>query len=241
MATLLRRRGTGAKITVGGGAFNPLTQVTALHAVWASDPSWSNPGDGNPVDSWRNQSGGGDPASTSTARPIYRASVASLNNRPAVEFDGSNDFSAVDISDVNQIFKVVFVGGLISGTTQKGLIGFGAAVGSGIGTSSGDVYTLNVNGSGVISADTSDTTTSVWRATCNSTTSELWRDEVSIATGIVGTGAMSWFKLGCQGSTSTHARFGNCYIAFCGIYDGATSDASLSTLCDDLQTYYGTP
>ncbi len=71
----------------GSATFDP-SLITWYAAWWASDPLWSNPGDGNLVSSWRDLSGNARDVTqgNSTYQPTYRASYASLNNQPAVEF-----------------------------------------------------------------------------------------------------------------------------------------------------------
>lgn len=74
-------------------AYNPLTAVTWAKAFWASDPSWSNPGNGNGVSSWRNGGSiaGDATQATGSKQPTYAAAATHLNNRPAVDFDGVDD------------------------------------------------------------------------------------------------------------------------------------------------------
>jgi hypothetical protein len=68
-------------------SFDPLADVGWAAAFWAGDPGWSNPGDGNPVGTWDDGTGNGyDVTASGGSRPTYRATVASLNNKPAVEF-----------------------------------------------------------------------------------------------------------------------------------------------------------
>lgn len=99
---------------VGGGApaFNPLTDVTWAAVYWASDPGWTPPADGAAVSSWSDGSGNSrtQAQATSGLRPLYRASVTNLNNRPAVEFDGVDDVTTNTSGfTVAQPFTVVAV------------------------------------------------------------------------------------------------------------------------------------
>lgn len=75
------------------GAVSPLTPVTWAAAFWADDPSWSNPGDGNAVSSWRDGSGNGNTLAqgTGSKQPLFRSSVTNLNGKAGVDFDGTDD------------------------------------------------------------------------------------------------------------------------------------------------------
>lgn len=84
----------------------------AWHAAfWADDPSWTNPGDGNTVGSWRDYSGNGRTASqgTGSQQPLYRATTAALNGRPSVEFDGVDDRLLASWSSVGQPVSLVLI------------------------------------------------------------------------------------------------------------------------------------
>lgn len=222
--------------------WDPRTQVTALHVMWASDPDWTNPGDGNPVDSWRNHSGGGDPANTLTARPTFRASIAALNNRATIEFaSASSQWLHVDVANIAQTWKVVIVGKAGTVGTGERFVGFGAAAAACVGDTNANAWSFNTQGT-LLTGGTSDTNAHVFRATAAGASSQLWVDESSVASGNAGSSSVVWLSIGAgnNGGASPTA-FLNGHVAFVGIYAGATSDASLSALCDDLQTYYGTP
>jgi hypothetical protein len=222
------------------GGFNPLTQVTALHAMWAGDPSWSNPGDGNAVTSWRNESGGGDPAAAGAARPIYRATVAGLGNKPAIEFDTATQQDLyVDVADTAQVFKLVVVAlaSTVSGNPMIVGNAQGAANGLRIITTGTD-WRLNWGNS--VSGGTPDTNGHVLRVTLDGVSSQLWVDEVSQFTGNAGTQSLTALLIGA-GATATpvFSNWFDGYIAFVAYYAGATSDGDLTTLCNDLKSHYG--
>jgi hypothetical protein len=237
MSLMLRRRNILPRQIVV--SFNPLTQVTALHAVWAGDPSWSNPGDGNAVSSWRNQSGGGDPAqATGGAQPLYRSSVSQLGNRPAVEFDGSDDCLVFDIADVAQSFKVLAVFRFPSlPGSLRGIVGFGSGAAHGLSYSTTPAWRANAGSA--IEGGTPNTSGHVLQATLNGASSSVTLDGSNVASGGAGSNSMSWLKLGCLGSGATNASFGAVQLAFYGVYAGATSDVTLAQLATDLKTHYG--
>lgn len=223
--------------------FNPLTQVTALHAVWLGDPAWTNPGDGNPIDSLRNQSGGGDPASSGTNRPTFDAVNPAYNNRATAHFDAaSSQRLGVEITDISQAYKLIVVGNLGNTGVAERLIspGLATAANGGIGDNNSGSFTF---GSGSLVNDgASDHNPHVFRATLNGASSQLWIDEVSAATGNANTTGFRYFAIGAAATlTPAYSVFLNGDIAFVGVYDGATSDAALAQLCEDLASYYGTP
>jgi len=73
--------------------FNPLS-IAWDHLFWAEDPAWTPPANGVGVASWRNSGVQAVAATQGTGanQPIYRANYAALANRPAIEFDGTDDF-----------------------------------------------------------------------------------------------------------------------------------------------------
>lgn len=73
------------------------------YAYWADDPLWANPGNGNAISSWRDA---GPTSShlvqaTGSKQPIFRSSVAGLNNRAGIDFDGVDDILAVSTNMEN--------------------------------------------------------------------------------------------------------------------------------------------
>jgi hypothetical protein len=229
-----------------GSTFNPLTQVAAIHALWADDPAWSRPSDGAAVSSWRNESGAGDPAqATGADQPTMRYSVAGLNNRGAVEFDGVTQFLNVDPSNTGHPWKAILVGKYTStASNNKRWIGWGnsATDGFGVNSTGGGQWHLN-NGAGAASATVKDANAHVFRMTVGSIAegSELWMDETSIMSAVnQGSNNFNQLRIGATGST-TGALFAAVQIGFYAIYSNATSNTDLATLCDALQVYYATP
>lgn len=82
------------QIAKGSNAtFDPLTDVSWTMGIWADDPDWTSPGDGNAL---VNGTGirdfmGSNHMSVVNNTPLFRASVAALNNHGAIEFDGVNE------------------------------------------------------------------------------------------------------------------------------------------------------
>lgn len=203
--------------------------------MWASDPAWANPGDGGAVASWRNGgSVGGNPTqAVAAAKPTFRASVAALNGRAAVEFDGGDGLD-VDVADIAQPFKVVAVikaGGL---GVARGFLGL-VASGERCGVTSTDLWIANA--SAALTGGAVNTNGHVYRATYNSpTNSQLVLDETVLATGDAGPNGLQRFQPGTNGA-GTAQWLG--HIAFIGVYAGTVADASLTTVARGLGRFYG--
>lgn len=217
----------------------------ATHACWAADPDWSNPGDGNAVSSWRNKSGGGDPAqATGANQPIWRAAVSVLGGRSAVQFDGSNDVLDFDIANISQPFKLLAVFASTSGA--DGVAGRSLGIGDSLGfggllENAANKWGVQVGGTAVVAPTaTVDTNPHVMRATVNGASSQLWLDGTSLATGTVGLDACARFTLGA-GSTAaaSFASFFKGYLAFAAIYASSVADADLLALERAFGSYHG--
>lgn len=224
------------------GAFNPLTQVTPLHAWWADDPLWTNPGDGVAVTSVRNSSGGGDPTQGSAGfKPLFRASVSQLGNRAALEFDGVDDRLIVDITDQAEPFKGISVHRML-GTPANTTNPLGTGSGSGGFTINGsNVFGIS-NGTIVGGTTGRDTVGRVHRgrfaSTANGGSDLFLNGTQDVTAGGAGASSLTWFKVGCSGATTTHGRFANCQVAFQAFYSDATSNTDLAQLAADLKSYY---
>lgn len=218
--------------------FNPwdVAYPTPLHAVYASDPAWGNPGDGNGVSSWRNQSGGGNPAqATGALQPIYRSSVAGLNNKPAVEFTAaSTQWLDTDITDIAQTFKVLMIVLLKTTAAQCFLARGSGSNGGGLRVTAGPLYRTSW-GANLDGGVPTTAAPKALRATLNGVSSVLRVNNSSVASGSAGTQVLARFTLGVGYDGTTPATYANAYIAYCGIYAGATADADLLTLENALR------
>lgn len=227
-----------AKRTTGAPVFNPLTQVTALHAYWLSDPSWTPPSDGGTITSVRDGAGGTDLISGSAT---YRASASSMGNRPVAEFNGLSDSLFNNITTINQSFKVVCLHRLMNTTFggSAGVYGIGGATNRGMSYSSNaGVVRINA-GTALLGGAAPDTTGHSHRATFNGASSQIWHDGVSQGSGNAGTNGASRISMGSAIGGGLPAVFAPVQIGFLGFYDGATSDTALAQLASDLRSYYG--
>jgi hypothetical protein len=89
-AGILQQQGGG-----GGGGFNPQTAFSWHSLFWAEGSQFEALGtaDAATVETWPNETAETDATqSTGTARATYRASVAKFNSKPAMDFDGGDNY-----------------------------------------------------------------------------------------------------------------------------------------------------
>lgn len=96
--------------------YNPLS-IEWSNAWWASDPTWTPPANAAAVTTWTPAAGAVNlTQATSTKRPLFYTSVAALNNKPGISFDGTDDVLAGVVTTVAS-FSVVVVA-----TSTEGLL-----------------------------------------------------------------------------------------------------------------------
>lgn len=219
IGTALRRTGSG---------FNPLTAIAWEAAGWASDPAWTNPGNGNAVSSWRNggsRAGAGDFAqATGNRQPLFRSSVAGLNGQPALDFDGVNDYiQTANFSSALTTAATMVVIGKRNGATN-------IANGRLADTSEAATYTtlianqistgrIGAYASGYFSGTgpTQDTAAHLFRLYVNGASSVLAVDTTTVS-GTLSTSNCAY--LGTGGRKSLDDANLDSSIAFVGLYAG---------------------
>lgn len=226
-------------------AISPLNMVPFMHALWADDPLWVRPADGAPVDYWRNAANAGNPTGTGATRPTMRYSVATLNNRAAIEFNGAaTQWLDVDIENEAQPMKIVIVANSTGGTGIRQLMGR-AVGGGGIGLDSSSK--LRIHFSTLLTGVTTVSSPAghILRVEANGATSKGYIDGVLDITGNANTGGVGNLAVGASSDAAippAHIQFWTGNIAFLGIYDGATTpDSELQKLENWLGYYYATP
>ncbi len=217
--------------------------ITWAHSLWASDPSWTPPADGAAVTSWRNNSGGGDPAAAGGVRPTYRASVPVYNYKPTVEFDrASSQVLDVDITDVAQPYSVVVIGNT-SGATNAAerLTGQGTATAAGMGDSSGNVYSF-ASTTPTISGSACNSLPHLFRGYASGATSLLAVDG-TVQAGPANAGATAMTRLCVGAGAAAGPAFNNYlagHLAFVGVFAGdVAADAGWSDFKVFARTFYG--
>lgn len=212
--------------------------VTWLHRMWADDPSWTNPGDGNLVDSWRNASGGGDPAATGSLRPTFRASVEAYNKKAAVQFSNAQalDFN---IADIAQPFSVVAVANVGRAGIAEKWFGKGAGTGNGIGDTSGNTWLANMGST--IGTGASDSNPHLFRLYANGASSVLAVDGIVDSAGNAGTAACARITIGAgSDGVPNFANFLGGHVAMLGIATGdVTTDTEWANFKQFVRQFYG--
>ena len=226
-----------------GGSFNPLTERSWHTAYWASDADWTPPADGAAVSSWRDGSGNGRTAvqATGSKQPTFRASVATLNNRPGVEFDGSADtISAPAFTAVPQPYTLVIVARVITLSPDAYLAGVNTSGASGgpLVRSSGGYKWAYYFGSLAVGAVPADTNPHIFEMVVNGASSELRVDGTVVVSGNSGAVQANTLHVASYQGVSALA---NAVHGFVGFETGAQSAATLATLRAGLKSFYGIP
>ncbi len=223
-------------------AFDDPLSIDWHAAFWAEDPNWTDPGDGNAVSQWDDGSGNGRHATqgTGTKQPIYRASVAALNNKPAVEFDGSDDaLQTSGFGTLSQPNDVVIVALWRGGGT--GTLGLSDGIVSGsrhfvFVDDVGDNFSIN-SGS-TIEGSQADTDGHLLIATFD-TTDVLELDGVTDVSGDAGAQSLTGVTLGARYDAG--GVFGDFTIAFYGVKDGLLTQQERDDLLEWSRDHYLTP
>lgn len=224
-------------------SYNPLTSISWYAAWWAEDPDWTPPADGGAVSSWRNAGTNGVAATQGTGikQPLYRASVASLNNRPAVDFDGSNDTLSSSFGEtLSQPLTRVVVGVLDVVIGNAHLFSADADPRADLYLTPGEAWRMWAGSSeGSFGAPAANTTGFIIMAEYNGASSKGGLNTASLTTTATnpGTGGLDATYL----ASWNDGQFSNCHLAFAGIYAGVLSASDKDDLVAWSQSHYGTP
>jgi len=241
-------RNAGTKLVAAAPSFDPLAGWTTdpVHAFWASDPLWTPPADGGAVSSWRNGgSVGGDAVqATGGSQPLYRASTAAYNNRPTVEFDGTDDRLGVNIADISQTYYVVLIAGAdTSASAFQCAFGTGVAASYGVYVAAaGSVYRMSFGTA--LTGGTATVAPHLFVAVGAGAASTLDVDGVEvIAAANAGTSAMPIIALGA--GSAALATFGdhlNGHIAYAAVFTtDPTALPEWATFYAWVESYYNIP
>lgn len=225
---------------VASAAFDPLS-IAWDWAAWAQDPNWTPPGDGVAVSSWNDASSGTRHATqaTGTKQPIYRASESGMNNKPTVDFDGTDDFLATTTWSISQPTTRVIAFRIKAVQANRHF--FSTNVIGGRNDINQGEFTKWVayGGNQLISTTAIDTSCHFLIAEFNSTSGKLILDGTTLATGDIGTQAHNDV---CLGTIAGAAGSGSSvHIGFAAVYAGILSAGDKANLLAWSRSHYGTP
>ena len=240
--------GTGGSVLLpSGSSFNPLTQITWVAAVWASDPLWANPADGGKAASWRTvgTAAGGDIANgTGANQPTYNASATSFAGKPALTFGGPS-ISLSQASDwaspVTFPYSIIWIGRRIAagGGANERLVNARSDEGSSIllNFPTSNDFGLYAGGAG-IAGPAYDTNPHLITAYINSgSNGRIAVDGAAGTTGNSGSLQANRFSINLGGSS---VDFANQQVVFAGVYNGdVQSDASWASFKTWARSFYG--
>ena len=212
-------------------------------AFWAEGDNMAaqNYTNDDQVPTWPDETVNGRDATqaTSSQQPLYKASVAALNSKPAVKGDGSNDKlrTAAFAATVANPFTIVTVGHVTSvgEHLHDGLTSGDRAVLSATSTSNGwQIY----NGAGVVGG-THDSSAHLFVVTFTGTDT-LEVDGTEVASGDAGSHALTGINL-FSNFTTTSSAFNSGHIAFLGLKEGTLTSEEKSDLLAWSRSHYVTP
>jgi hypothetical protein len=206
------------------------TPADITTALWldAADASTITESSGA-VSQWNDKSGNGTNATaSSTARPTY--SATSLNSKPGLTFDGTANVMRADalatiVSGNDTPWTTIFVGSLISGSTNRIALGFGSNVSAHdhfVGLSSADTFNTQRRDGSFARASLFGTSavssSKVFGMVFGGTTATLYQNGTLDATGALNVGsmgtAMSVFSLGAGFTNNPFpSGFTNCVFS----------------------------
>lgn len=225
---------------------NPLTMLTGAKGMfWADDPAWTKPADGAAVASWRDASGNAADAVQAAAgnQPLYRASVAALNNHKAIQFDGVDDYLLGPVATAETgAFSIVVVGNLNSHTAGRAFVSTNSGNnGCYLGTTTTQWY-LN-SGTTLAGGTPTDNVGHlvVGYMSDGATGSQILVDGTSVATGNAGTFSLNQMCLGLartSGGAAANPLDGR--LAYVGVFSGdVRTQPNWSLFKQWVAGYYG--
>lgn len=237
----MRRAASGLLVPPAGGGPDAPPAISWHTAAWASDPDWTDPGDGNAVSSWRDFSGNGRTFTQATGanQPTFRSS--SVNGFPAIDFNGMRWLDTGAFAANVGISVDVFMVAFLPATTDVVFMDrSGGTNGRAfLGTDGADTDLRMFNGTSVSSATVSPGANATLYANFNGSASDLLLNGTSIITnqncGNAGCGGVR------LGADQSGARSSSVRIAFFGLYAGQLTTTELDNLQAWAESAYATP
>lgn len=180
-------------------------------------------GGDDPVGAWVDQIVAADEVAqaVTAAKPTYRASVAALNNRPALQFDGGDSLQGAFSAAITQPDTVYAVIQRISGSSTYFFDSDGIDRQVLFSTATNYRYFAGLTVNGVVL----DTTANIHTIVYNGASSEGYINGSASATGDFGANAMDGLTVGArQGGTLGTALYFAEILFYSGIHDAATKN-----------------
>ena len=224
--------------------FNPLS-IPWHSAFWASDPAWIPPADGAGVSSWRNAGTCAVNATQATAgqQPIYRASYANLNGKPALELTApARQWMATTTPLITQPNHIVSIGWLAAPGVSDG-----EATICDSHTGSRHLFRnrpdglveMYAGGLATVSGAGRHSVPYLMLALFNGASSKLRTNGTNYTVGDVGSGGFSNMNLFTYNGSSANCPVGG--MAFLGVKDSELTAQEITDLETWASTYYGVP
>jgi hypothetical protein len=240
--TLARKLLAAAPAAAGG--FDPETDITWHSLFWAEGTDFVAQGysDTDPVGTVPNETGESDATSTTTARPLYTASSATLNNKPALSWTQpkysrtaafsvapsyTSGVSIVIIGFVNWNSTAFLVDG-IAASNRNGIYQADAAT---------DAWALYAGTASLGTA--SDSSPHLFVGKFSTSGNDLLRvDGGTVHDAEAGSQTLTGLTLGAHATLNTLGANGD--IALVGVYEGdIEADGSWSSFETWAETHYG--
>jgi hypothetical protein len=155
--------------------FSPLSIPWAV-AHWAGDPAWAHPADGANVTQWDDATGKGRHAKVNAATPpVWRASLAALGGRPAVDFftTWAVLFEDAWSAEIPQPWSVVLVAHLRTLTSGQFIDGKDAGHRAILGIDGSYVLSFDTQGGPKLVGPSVDTSPHLYACVANGTSSVM--------------------------------------------------------------------
>lgn len=224
------------RVRMAKRGFSPLSIPWAT-AFWASGPDFLALGasDGSTLQTWPDEVASLDATNAASIRwPTYRASVAALNNRPALEFITDDTLATASFTSLGQPNTVAVIAKAASTSGSPDIVDGSASARHQIGVRSGSWEAF---AGSVLSGGTADTSGHLFIATYNGGSSSLQVDG-STSSGAAGAQAIDRIALG---GDIAGTEFFNGHIGFYGLIHRALTTQEKADMRAFAQSFYGTP
>jgi hypothetical protein len=223
-----------------GVAYDPLSALPWSQAWWAENPADTFT-DGVAVPTWKGA--GSAPVDLTQAsaglRPIYRASVAGLNNQPALQFDGVDDImAATGLATIAQPYTFAAIFNL---TTVAPSLVVVVADATGIGGQKIGINTAQwaMSAGTGIAGGTATTGPHLATGFNSGASSTITVDGTVVVTANAGTNAAAAARY--AGARGNPANWMTGYLAFWGVLARALTAPEAAALRAYSQSHYGSP